>query len=200
MPQYRKQGLISEKFWVVSDSGGGYRKKISVLSGGEKIPCTTCHASGAGTQCFDSRWANPPSGYPSKEVLKDAIVNLPAMVIIVSHDQDFLRGLAENILFRECENQRIPWRHRLFSWKNKFGFTRWDFPGSSQKEVNRTEFRFSQHWSVKENKENWIVWNGDFKTRKKTRLRSEWHGRLELYSRHDHYERREWVWRHSKYS
>ncbi|MDW8273671.1 MAG: ABC-F family ATP-binding cassette domain-containing protein, partial [Chitinophagales bacterium] len=72
-------------------------KKVKVLSGGEKSRLALCKMilEPANLLVLDE-----PTNHldmPSKEILKQALKNFDGSVLIVSHDRDFLDGLAEKI-------------------------------------------------------------------------------------------------------
>lgn len=86
-------------------SGEDAEKKISVLSGGEKARVRLAMLL---VNEHNFLILDEPTHHldiPSKAKLKDALLNYSGTVIIVSHDRDFLKGLAgKTILF---ENNRI---------------------------------------------------------------------------------------------
>ncbi|NOT38664.1 MAG: ABC-F family ATP-binding cassette domain-containing protein [Saprospiraceae bacterium] len=74
-------------------------KRISVLSGGEKSRVRLAMLL---VQDHNVLILDEPTHHldiPSKEVLKDAINNYNGTIIIVSHDREFLRGLAEKTFY-----------------------------------------------------------------------------------------------------
>jgi len=74
-------------------------KKVKVLSGGEK---SRLRLATLLVQQHNLLILDEPTHHldiPSKEALKDAIKSYNGTVIIVSHDREFLRGLAEKTVF-----------------------------------------------------------------------------------------------------
>ena len=79
-------------------SGDDVYKKVKVLSGGEKsrLALAKLLLSEANLLVLDEPTNH--LDYDSKAVLKKALINFPGAIVIVTHDVDFLRGLAEKVL------------------------------------------------------------------------------------------------------
>lgn len=86
-------------------SGEDVEKKISVLSGGEKSRIRLANLIVNEHNLLILDEPTHHLDLPSKERLKDALMHYKGTIILVSHDRDFLKGLADKtILF---ENQGI---------------------------------------------------------------------------------------------
>jgi ATP-binding cassette subfamily F protein 3 len=83
-------------------SGDDVEKKVSVLSGGERARLAM---AGLLLRPFNLLILDEPTNHldiPSKEVLKDALMQYDGALIVVSHDRDFLEGLTDRTLeFRD---------------------------------------------------------------------------------------------------
>jgi ATP-binding cassette subfamily F protein 3 len=78
-------------------TGEDVDKKVSVLSGGERGRLAICKML---LQPINFLVMDEPTNHldlVSKDVLKQALLNYDGTMIIVSHDRDFLDGLAENV-------------------------------------------------------------------------------------------------------
>ncbi|NND76620.1 MAG: ABC-F family ATP-binding cassette domain-containing protein [Flavobacteriales bacterium] len=77
--------------------GDDIDKKVSVLSGGEKTRLALCKLMLESNNLIILDEPTNHLDLASKNVLKEAIKNFKGTVIIVSHDRNFLHGLAEKI-------------------------------------------------------------------------------------------------------
>lgn len=82
--------------------GDAVEKKIKVLSGGERNRVALCKLM---LQSFNLLLMDEPTNHldmHSKKVLKEALLNYPGTVILVSHDRDFLSDLCQQtFVFKE---------------------------------------------------------------------------------------------------
>jgi ATP-binding cassette subfamily F protein 3 len=79
-------------------SGEDIDKKVAVLSGGEKARLALCKLL---LEPYNLLVLDEPTNHLdilSKQILKDALVNYPGTMIVVSHDREFLRGLTDKII------------------------------------------------------------------------------------------------------
>jgi ATP-binding cassette subfamily F protein 3 len=86
-------------------SGDDVEKKVSVLSGGERNRLALCKML---LSPFNMLVMDEPTNHldiASKNVLKQALATFEGTLIIVSHDRDFLQGLAKTVY--EFKDERI---------------------------------------------------------------------------------------------
>lgn len=86
-------------------SGEDIDKKVSVLSGGEKTRLAMVKLL---LEPVNLLILDEPTNHldiRSKDVLKEALLNFDGTLILVSHDRDFLRGLAEKVF--EFKEKRV---------------------------------------------------------------------------------------------
>jgi len=86
-------------------SGDDIDKKVSVLSGGEKTRLAMVKLL---LEPVNLLILDEPTNHldiKSKDVLKEALLNFDGTLILVSHDRDFLRGLANKVF--EFKNKRV---------------------------------------------------------------------------------------------
>lgn len=85
-------------------SGDDVEKKVNVLSGGEKMRLAMCQLL---LKAHNVLILDEPTHHldmRSKDVLKEALINFTGTLILVSHDRDFLDGLADKVYeFRKGE-------------------------------------------------------------------------------------------------
>ncbi len=103
IPEMR--GMVRKVMGGLGFSGEDVEKKISVLSGGEKARIRLANLI---VNEHNFLILDEPTHHldlPSKERLKESLMHYDGTILIVSHDRDFLKGLADKtILF---ENQGI---------------------------------------------------------------------------------------------
>nr|WP_116496218.1 ABC-F family ATP-binding cassette domain-containing protein [Balneicella halophila] len=78
-------------------SGDDVQKKVKVLSGGERSRLAMIQLL---MKPYNFLILDEPTNHldiPSKELLKEALANYEGTVLLVSHDRDFLNGLAEKV-------------------------------------------------------------------------------------------------------
>lgn len=72
-------------------------QKVKVLSGGERTRLAMTTASSTG-QPVDPRRTDPTTwNLKTKDILKNALIDFDGTLIVVSHDRDFLNGLAQKV-------------------------------------------------------------------------------------------------------
>ncbi len=85
-------------------SGEDVDKKVKVLSGGEKMRLAMCQLLLHEHNVLILDEPTHHLDIRSKDVLKDALANFEGTIILVSHDRDFLDGLADKVYeFRKGE-------------------------------------------------------------------------------------------------
>lgn len=80
-------------------------KKVKVLSGGEKGRLALCKLL---LEPYNFLVLDEPTNHldiPSKEILKDALLNYAGTILVVSHDREFLRGLTDKVY--EFKNKSV---------------------------------------------------------------------------------------------
>jgi ATP-binding cassette subfamily F protein 3 len=80
-------------------------KKVKVLSGGEKGRLALCKLL---LEPYNFLVLDEPTNHldiPSKQILKDALLNYSGTVLLVSHDREFLRGLVDKVY--EFKNKSV---------------------------------------------------------------------------------------------
>ena len=80
-------------------------KKVKVLSGGEKGRLALCKLL---LEPYNFLVLDEPTNHldiPSKQILKDALLNYEGTVLLVSHDREFLRGLVDKVY--EFKNKTV---------------------------------------------------------------------------------------------
>ena len=78
--------------------GDSVEKKVSVLSGGERNRLALCKLL---LQPLNVLVMDEPTNHldiQSKKILKDALINFEGILLMVSHDRDFLSGLCHQVL------------------------------------------------------------------------------------------------------
>jgi ATP-binding cassette subfamily F protein 3 len=86
-------------------SGEAIDKKVSVLSGGEKTRLAMVKLL---LEPVNLLILDEPTNHldiKSKDVLKEALLDFDGTLILVSHDRDFLQGLAQKVF--EFKNKRV---------------------------------------------------------------------------------------------
>lgn len=86
-------------------SGDDIDKKVSVLSGGERTRLAMVKLLLAPVNFLILDEPTNHLDIKSKDILKEALQNFDGTLILVSHDRDFLRGLAKKVF--EFKDQRV---------------------------------------------------------------------------------------------
>jgi ATP-binding cassette subfamily F protein 3 len=90
-------------------SGEDIHKKVGVLSGGERTRLALCQMLLSPSNFLILDEPTNHLDIPSKEILKNALVNYEGTFLIVSHDREFLSGLTNRIW--DIENQGLKIHH-----------------------------------------------------------------------------------------
>ncbi|MBM3164365.1 MAG: ABC-F family ATP-binding cassette domain-containing protein [Bacteroidetes bacterium] len=90
-------------------SGEDIHKKVGILSGGERTRLALCQMLLSPSNFLILDEPTNHLDIPSKEILKNALVNYEGTFIIVSHDREFLSGLTNRIW--DIENQGLTIHH-----------------------------------------------------------------------------------------
>ena len=90
-------------------SGEDIHKKVGVLSGGERTRLALCQMLLSPSNFLILDEPTNHLDIPSKEILKNALVNYEGTFLIVSHDREFLSGLTNRIW--DIENHGLKIHH-----------------------------------------------------------------------------------------
>lgn len=90
-------------------SGEDIHKKVGILSGGERTRLALCQMLLSPSNFLILDEPTNHLDIPSKEILKNALINYEGTFIIVSHDREFLSGLTNRIW--DIENQGLTIHH-----------------------------------------------------------------------------------------
>jgi ATP-binding cassette subfamily F protein 3 len=94
--EYRKK--VRNLLGVFMFSGDEVHKKVKFLSGGEKARLALCKLL---LHQYNFLILDEPTNHldiKSKEVLKSALLDFEGTLLVVSHDRDFLKGLADPVM------------------------------------------------------------------------------------------------------
>ncbi|HEX5625886.1 MAG TPA: ABC-F family ATP-binding cassette domain-containing protein [Saprospiraceae bacterium] len=114
-------------------SGDDAEKRISVLSGGEKARIRLAQLLVTEHNMLILDEPTHHLDMPSKERLKDALMHYEGTVIIVSHDRDFLKGLADKTILFEDQGIRVYEGDIDYYLEKTESSTIYDLPDSSKK-------------------------------------------------------------------
>lgn len=90
-------------------SGEDTQKKVGVLSGGERTRLALCQMLLSPSNFLILDEPTNHLDIPSKEILKNALLNYEGTFLIVSHDREFLAGLTNRIW--DIEEQQLKIHH-----------------------------------------------------------------------------------------
>ena len=90
-------------------SGDDIHKKVGVLSGGERTRLALCQMLLSPSNFLILDEPTNHLDIPSKEILKNALINYEGTFLIVSHDREFLTGLTNRIW--DIEDQGLKIHH-----------------------------------------------------------------------------------------
>jgi len=121
--------------------GDDIDKKVSVLSGGERTRLALCKLMLESNNLIILDEPTNHLDLASKNVLKEAIKNFKGTVIIVSHDRNFLHGLAENIyeLKKDGISQYIGDIYDFLKDKKTESIAQFERDGESKKEKKKED-------------------------------------------------------------
>ena len=90
-------------------SGEDIHKKVGILSGGERTRLALCQMLLSPSNFLILDEPTNHLDIPSKEILKNALLNYEGTILIVSHDREFLAGLTNRIW--DIEERQLKIHH-----------------------------------------------------------------------------------------
>ncbi len=138
--------------------GDDIDKKVSVLSGGERTRLALCKLMLESNNLIILDEPTNHLDLASKNVLKEAIKNFKGTVIIVSHDRNFLHGLAENIyeLKKDGISQYIGDIYDFLKDKKTESIAQFERAGESKKENKKEDTGQKQDYKARKDQEKAI--------------------------------------------